>query len=124
MVSEYANLQQIPMILSAVFLAAGLYQFGAIEPITVNWFGGYTLDPQHAMVGSLGSFLVAFMSSETRQFENYATGEMILIALGPLVIAGDYLTVEVSDFLVSLGDPLGMQLAFLATAVSWTVAVR
>jgi hypothetical protein len=31
---------------------------------------------------------------------------------------------EIHDFLVSIGDPLGMQLAFLVTVLSWAVAVR
>jgi hypothetical protein len=40
------------------------------------------------------------------------------------VILGDYLTTEVTDLLMGFGDPLGMQIAFVATLASWTVAVR
>jgi hypothetical protein len=76
------------------------------------------------VIAGLGTFMVALASSETKDFERYETWEMAVIAAGPVVMLGDYLTTEVTDFLVGLGDPLGMQIAFLVTIASWTVAVR
>jgi len=105
------------------FLLAGLYQFGGIATVELSWLS-YTLGSEHAVMVSMAAFVVAFAGSSTRQFENYETWEQIAIAVGPVVILGDYLTTEVTDFLIGLGDPLGMQLAFLATVVSWAVAVR
>ena len=123
MVSDYMNVRTLPATLSVAFIAASLYQFGGITAIELPWIN-YTLDAAHAMLISLGAFAAAFASSETKQFENYEQWEQVAIASGPLVIVGYEYVPEVADFLTSLGDPLGMQLAFLATLVSWGVAVQ
>lgn len=120
---DYANIRTIPAYLSAAFLLASLYQFGGIGTVSLDWLN-YTLTAEHAVLVSMAAFVVAFAGSTTRQFENYERWEQGAIALGPVVILGEYLTVEVSDFLISIGDPVGMQLAFIATVVSWAVAVR
>lgn len=121
---DYLNAKNVPMILSGAFLFASLYQFGGVGTITFNWLSNYSLTADHAIMVSLGAWVFAFASSETKQFQYYDTWEKIAIALGPAVILGDYLTVEVTDLLLQLGDPLGMQLAFVASVVSWGVAVR
>lgn len=123
LVNDYMTLRSIPAMLSVAFIGASLYQFGGISTIDLSWLN-YTLTAEHSVMVSLGAFVVAFMSSETKQFQNYEDWEKVAIAVGPLVILGDYLTVEVSDMIMQLGDPLGFQLAFLATIVSWAVAVR
>jgi len=124
MMGDYANLRTLPAMLSVAFIIGSLYQFGGISDVTLTWLSSYTLTNQHAVMLSLGVFLAAFASSETRQFDNYETWEKIAIAAGPLVIIGDQYTTEVTDLLMGFGDPLGMQLAFFATIVSWGVAVR
>lgn len=128
MVSDYANIRSIPAILSVAFIGAGLYQFGGISAIELTWLGGangsYTLSTQHSLLVSLGAFAVAFASSETKSFEHYDQREQLLIALGPAVILGNEYVTQVNDLLLDIGDPLGMQVAFLATIVSWAVAVQ
>ncbi|WP_135827907.1 hypothetical protein [Halorussus halobius] len=128
MVSDYANIRSIPAILSVAFIAASLYQFGGISAIELMWLGGangsYTLSTQHSLLVSLGAFVVAFASSETKSFEHYELQEQVLIALGPALILGNEYVTVVSDLLTNIGDPLGMQLAFVATIVSWAVAVQ
>lgn len=123
-VSNYANIRTIPAMLSVVFALASLYQFGGIATVELVWLSNYTLTAEHSVIASMGTFIVALASSETKSFEYYETWEQGVIALGPIVIVGDYLTAEVTDLLVGLGDPLGYQLAFVLTLVSWTVAVR
>jgi len=123
-VSNYANIRTLPAMLSVVFALASLYQFGGIATVELVWLSNYTLTAEHAVIASLGTFIVALASSETKSFEYYETWEQVVIGLGPVVILGDYLTAEVTDLLMGFGDPLGMQVAFLATIVSWTVAVR
>ncbi|MXR41011.1 hypothetical protein GRX01_06605 [Halobaculum sp. WSA2] len=120
---DYANIRTIPAYLSAAYLLAGLYQFGGIATVELSWLS-YTLGAEHAVLVSMGAFVIAFAGSSTRQFENYEPWEQAAIAIGPVVILGEHLTAEATDFLIGLGDPLGMQLAFLATVVSWAVAVR
>ncbi|WP_420181836.1 hypothetical protein ACNO8S_09585 [Haloarcula sp. KBTZ06] len=123
MVSDYMNIRSLPAMLSVAFVAASLYQFGGITTVELPWLS-YTLTTQHSLLISLGAFAAAFASSETKQFEYYEDWEKIAIALGPAVILGNEYLPTVNDFLTSLGDPLGMQLAFLATVVSWGVAVQ
>ncbi|MFY4811293.1 hypothetical protein ACOJIV_01090 [Haloarcula sp. AONF1] len=123
MVSDYMNIRSLPAMLSVAFVAASLYQFGGITTVELPWLS-YTLTTQHSLLISLGAFAAAFASSETKQFEYYEDWEKVAIALGPAVILGNEYLPAVNDFLTSLGDPLGMQLAFLATVVSWGVAVQ
>jgi len=123
-VRNYANIRTIPAMLSAVFAVASAYQFGAIAQIELVWLSNYTLTTEHAAIVSLATYVVALLSSETKSFEYYETWEQIVIGIGFVVILGDYLTVEVTDLLMELGDPLGMQVAFIATIVAWTVTVR
>ncbi|WP_336329233.1 hypothetical protein [Haloarcula sp. CGMCC 1.2071] len=123
MVTDYMNIRSLPAMLSVAFVAASLYQFGGVTTVELPWLS-YTLTTQHSLLISLGAFAAAFASSETKQFEYYEDWEKIAIALGPAVILGNEYLPAVNDFLTSLGDPLGMQLAFVATVVSWGVAVQ
>jgi hypothetical protein len=121
--SDYANLRTLPAVLSVAFIGASLYQFGGISEIQLVWLD-YTLTAEHSVLASIITFLLAFASSETRQFENYEMWEMAVIASGPIAILGEQYLTEVTDFLVSIGDPLGFQVAFFLTVLSWGVAVR
>lgn len=123
LLSDYGNLRAVPAYLSAAFLVASLYQFGGLAGIEVPWIS-YTLTTEHSIVLSLGAFAVAFMSSETKSFEAYEGWEQVGIALGPALILGNEYVTEVHDLLIGLGDPLGMQLAFVGTVISWGIAVR
>ncbi|KOX91997.1 fibronectin [Haloarcula rubripromontorii] len=123
MVSDYMNIRSLPAMLSVAFIAASLYQFGGITTVELPWLS-YTLTTQHSLVISLGAFAAAFASSETKEFQYYEDWEKVAIALGPVVILGNEYIPQINDFLLSLGDPLGMQLAFIATVVSWGVAVQ
>lgn len=123
MVSDYMNVRSLPAMLSVAFVAASLYQFGGITTVQLPWLS-YTLTTQHSLLVSLGAFAAAFASSETKSFEYYEDWEKVAIVAGPAVILGNEFFQPVNDFLISLGDPLGMQLAFIATVVSWGVAVQ
>lgn len=76
---DYATLKTIPALLSVGFVAAGLYAFGGIAAVELTWFGGYTLTAEHATLGSMAILAVAFMSSETRRFENDEMWEQIMV---------------------------------------------
>ena len=123
MVSDYARLNTLPAMLSVVYILAGLYQFGGISTVDLTWLD-YSLTTQHSVIASLGTMLIAGFSSETRSFDGYEDWEMVVIALGPAVILGHEYTTEVTDVLMELGDPTGLQVAFFLTLASWAVAVR
>ena len=120
---DYSNLRTIPAMLGVAFALTSLYLFGGIENVMLPWID-YTLTTAHSMYVSLAVFAVAFMSSETKQFENYEQPEQALIIATPaLALAWEHIT-EVRDVFMALGDPLGEVVAFAITLIGWTVAVR
>ncbi|WP_311170626.1 hypothetical protein [Halobellus ordinarius] len=123
-VGDYANLRTLPAIISVVFVATSLYQFGGITDLTLQWFGGYTLTAEHAALGGIAVYAIAFMSSETKALEYYEDWEKISLGIVPVLTLGYQYTTQVPDFLNAIGDPLGAQLAFFATLFGWFVAVR
>jgi hypothetical protein len=123
LLGDYANIRTLPAGLSVAFLIASLYQFGGMSDITITWLD-YTLQSGHTVLISLAAFAVAFASSETKQFENYEDWEKVAIAAGPVAIAGYQYVPAIEDLIMSLGDPLGLQVAFGITVLSWGVAVQ
>lgn len=123
MLGDYANIRTLPAMLSVAYILASLYQFGGITTIDLTWLN-YTLTTEHSLLVSLGAYAAAFASSETKRFENYEQKEQVAIAAGPAIILGYEYVPEVSSLLMDIGDPLGMQAAFLVTVVSWGVAVQ
>lgn len=124
MLGDYAHLRTLPALLSVGFVATSLYQFGGISDITLVWLSNYTLTAEHASLGGVLIWAIAFMSSETKAFDRYEDWEKITLAAAPLLVLGQAHITEIDNFLMDLGDPLGYQLAFLVTIVSWAVAVR
>jgi len=123
-VDDYANIRTLPAFISAVFISLSLYQFGGIDPIAFNWGINYTFQPGHAILGSLAAYAIAFASSETKSFEYYEVWEKALIAAGPLAVAGWGYIPAIENLLLQLGDPMGAQVGFLLSVVSWIVMVR
>ena len=122
LVEDYTQLNTIPALLSVLFVVAGLYQFGGISDVTLTWLD-YTLTAQHATFASIGTYAVAFASSETREFKMYEDWEQVLIAAGPLLIVGYQYVPQVAD-IVNTSSNLGPIVAFLLTVAAWGVAVR
>lgn len=119
---DYSQLRTLPALMSVAFVLASLYQFGGISQVELTWLD-YQLTQGHAVLVSIGSFAIAFMSSETKSFERYDDWEQGLIAAGPLLILGDQYVPFVSNQLANFGEA-GMIVAFLVSAASWGVAVR
>lgn len=118
-VGEYMQLKSIPSFLSATFLVLTFHTFGGVDPLHVNWGIDYTLTAEHALYGSLVTYLVAFASSETKEFSRYDDVEKALIAAGPAV-----LVIHEYQWLISSWST-GLEMAgFALAAVSWMVAVR
>ncbi len=122
-VSDYTSLKTIPALLGILFALSSLYQFGGISEVHLAWLD-YSLTTQDAMVASLGTFAVAFASSETKEFDSYDGWEKVLIAGSPGTILLFEMTDIVPDLILGLGDPLGYILAYLVTIAGWGVAVQ
>lgn len=123
-INDLGNLRNIPQSLSAAFLVASAYQFGAVSTISLNWFGGYTLSSSHAMLISLVALAVAFASSKTNRFENYDRVSQVIIAAGPATIVGWQHVQAVQDAYYAIGDPVGAQVALAVVAISWATMLR
>jgi len=123
---EYASLKTLPAIFSVAFVATSLYQFGGITEITLVWLSNYSLTAEHAALAGILVYAAAFMSSETRRFENYEDWEKIAIAAVPATTLGYQYVDQVATFINDLGgtSPLGAQIAFAVTIFGWFVAVR
>ena len=120
---DYTHLRTLPALLSVVFIVSGLYQFGGISDVTIVWLSDYTLTTQHALFIAIGSYALAFASSETKSFDRYADWEKLAILSGPVVILGNEYVTFISD-LINTTSNLGPIAAFLVTVVAWGVAVR
>lgn len=123
LMADYANLRTVPAIMTAVFAVASAFQFGAIVEIDITWLS-YVLTAEHAAWVSVGAYAVAFASSETKSFEHYEGWEQIGIVAGPILVLGWQYTTQVPDAINALGDPLGAQVAFVVTLVSWGIIAR
>jgi len=120
--NDYANLRALPALLGVIFGIMSLYQFGAVSEVEVLWLD-YTLTTQHATLGSLFVFVLAFASSQTKQFEHYEDWEKVLIAASPVVILGNEYVGMIHD-LVTHSDPWTQVLAFLIAMGGYGVAMR
>jgi len=123
MVNDYTHLRTVPALLSVLFIATGLYQFGGISQFTLNWGLNYTITAEHAAIASIAVFAIAFMSSETRSFDYYETWEMVFIGASPLLIVGHQYVGWVNTQITNNSPTLSI-LAFLVTVIGWGVAVR
>lgn len=122
MLGDYARLRTIPALLSVLFAATTLYQFGGVSQPTFEWVG-YTLVPAHAMLVSLGAYIVAFASSETKEWRNYTSAERVLIAAGILIVFGQQQITAISSMMAAHQPASGI-VAYLITMLGWGVAVR
>lgn len=119
---DYTHLRTVPAVLGIAFAVSSLYQFGGITEVHLEWLS-YTLTTEHATIGSLVIFSVAFMSSDTKSFDAYEGWEKALIAMAPILIVGHQYTTYLGD-LVANNSPVAGVLCFAATMVAWGVAVR
>ena len=123
LLSDYRQIKTIPASISAAFLVASLYLFGGMGTVDLVWLG-YTLTTQHALIVSSLAYVIAFMSSATDDFSMYESWEQALIVGGPIMTLGWEYVAQLQDFLLGLGDPLGAQIAFIVTVLSWGVIVK
>lgn len=123
MLSDYARLNTLPAFLGIVFAVSSLYAFGGLQDITLLWGYDYTLTGEHAFFAALATYVLAFASSDTKSFDEYADWEMGMIAAGPVILAAHQYSTTVSDMFVN-NDPHLSMIAFAVVFVGWGIAIR
>lgn len=135
--NDYRQLNTIPASFSLLFVLMSLYQFGAVQPLTFNWFGGWTLPASWTLPVSIGVIFFALMTSETRDFMRYSTLEQGLIGLMLLMVLGWSLLPPdlwasrvpvfgqfVHDTLTSIPSPWAGIVSLIASLTGWGVLVN
>jgi hypothetical protein len=121
-VQDYTQLRTLPALLSVAFVLSSLYSFGGISQFSLDWVG-YEIQKSDATHVSLIVLLVAFASSETRDYTEYQLWEQVAIAASPVIIMTHQYLTTVEQFINSNQPEAGL-IAFGITLFSWGVAVR
>ena len=123
MMNDYLNLRTLPAAIGIVFAVSSLYLFGAISGLTFGWGVEYQITDSHALWVSLGAYLLAFASSETRSFDHYERPEQAIIFAGPaLMLASQHWTWLVDT--MAANSPHFAIVAFLISFASYGVLVQ
>lgn len=121
MLGQYTQLNTIPAIVGIIFAVAAGVQFLDVT-ITIG-IVSYTFDPAHAMFVGFGALVVAFASSDTKDWRFYDTWEQGLVAVAVvLMISGEYVA-EVATIL-SNNQPVAGIIAFAISMAAWGVLAR
>ena len=119
---SYSQLNTIPAVLGILFaISAGVQFLGAQISIAVPMT--YSFDPAHAMLVSLGVLVLAFASSETKDWRYYDAWEQVTVGLAVVVMVGQEYITEISEFIAS-NDPVTGVAAFVLSMAAWGVLAR
>lgn len=122
--TEYAQLNTIPALAGIIFATGSAVQFlGASITIAPSADLSYTFAANEALLVSLVSLVVAFASSDTKDWRHYETYEQALVGVAVVAMVGtEYLT-EISDLVVNNEPTVGI-LFFGLSMGAWGVLSR
>ena len=118
---NYTQLNTIPAIVGIVFAVSAAVQF--LQAEIMLGLIDYSFDPAHALIVSVFALVVAFASSDTKNFQHYETWEQALVGLAVVVMVSAEYTTTGADFLVE-NEPHAGLLAFLVSMAAWGVLAR
>lgn len=119
--AKYADLNTVPAVMGIVFAVTAAVQFlGATISFTTPV---YTFDPTHALVLGLVVLIVAFASSDTKDWRHYETWEQGAVALAVLLMVGNEYLVEIQDILTQ-NSPHAAYIAFVVSMMAWGILSR
>lgn len=119
--NQYSQLNTIPAVVGILFAVSAGVQFLDVS-VTIGVVG-YSFDPAHAMMVSLGALVVAFASSETKDWRYYDRHEQAVVGLAVVLIVGTEYVVEVSDAIAN-NAPVAGFVAFAVSMAAWGVLSR
>jgi len=121
LVSDYKQLNTIPAIVGIVFAIAAGVQFLQLHITLGLW--GYTFPTDQAMLVSLGSLVVAFASSETKDWHHYESYEQAIVGGAVVVTVGAQYISEIGNVLTN-NQPVAGVVAFAISMAAWGVLSR
>lgn len=118
--SDYTQLNTLPAVTGVLFAVASSVQFlGATVSLSTP---AYTFDPAHAMLVSLLMLVVAFASSETKDWRHYDEWEQGVVGVAAITLVGTEYVPEIADLVMSSqGTQVG---AFVLSLAAWGVLSR
>ena len=117
---DYTQLNTLPAVTGVLFAVASSVQFlGAQISLATP---SYTFDPAHAMLVSVLMLVLAFASSETKDWRHYDPMEQGVVGAAAIAIVGGEYVTEINDLVMtSTATQVG---AFALSMVAWGVLSR
>jgi hypothetical protein len=114
-------IRTVPALAGLVFAAASAVQFldAQIALGVLDW----SFKPALALVVSLGSLLVAFASSNTRDWEHLENAEQATVAVALLIMLTHQYTPTVETAIAN-NQPWAGFVAFMSGMIAWGVLAR
>lgn len=121
MLRDYTQLNTVPAIVGIIFAVSAGVQFLDLT-ISIGLLG-YDFPTAHATFVSLGVLVLAFASSDTKDWRFCDTWKQAIVAVAVLLmVSGEYVTAIVD--LIANNQPLGGILAFAISMAAWAVLSR
>lgn len=124
MLSNYTQLNTIPALTGILFATGAAVQFlGASITIAPAADMSYTFEASHALLVSLVTLVIAFASSDTKDWRYYETYEQATVGVAALFMVGAEYLVEISDLITNNEPTMGI-VAFVVSMAAWGVLAR
>ena len=121
-VSNYTQLNTIPALMGILFAMSAGVQFLGMQ-ISIAIPASYSFPSTHAMLVSIGVLVIAFASSDTKDWRYYESWEQIVVGAAVVLMVGAEYIVEIDDF-IAANDPITGIAAFLVSMAAWSVLAR
>lgn len=118
---DYSQLNTVPALSGILFAISAAVQFlGATVSLKIP---SYMFNPGHALFVSMGVLILAFASSDTKDWRYYETWEQVTVAVAVVTMVGAEYITTISDF-IATNDPVIPIAAFILSLAAWSVLAR
>lgn len=121
-VNNYRQLNTVPALTGVVFSIAAAVQYLGAE-MSIEYPSAYTFPGEHAMLVGLLCLLLAFASSDTKDWRYYDQWEQAAVAIAVVGSVLVQYVPEVNDLLVN-NQPVSGVVMFVASLAAWAILAR